>query len=382
MNENELADAYTRKMEEAGLIQQGTEPETPAEGTPVAVEPPATPAVEPETEGQQVGTPDAPVADEVQVEADRLAATEAADKAEGELPADASQEEIDAARAQAAEEFYVGRYKTRAEAEDAFAEKDRVLNESLRERAELRQQLRDQEAARLEQEQQEPQQIDVPVWEQWADQQVAAGRAEQAALEAIQTGGVAGYNVLLRSWMNAVDEDGEPDTRARTDAVIFNNDFVMESARIRAQQAVEPVLDDRSERNGREDAQDAEAIIKSEIKDWSKLEPHMDTALEALTPGDREYLKELAGQGVTGKVQALRFVANATRGLSAEQRAQAQIRAHDEERASADRDILAATTVTSEARIPDTPRTEAQGRADKWVGDIRKEMGIADQFTE
>src|SRR5215471_11142313 len=68
------------------------------------------------------------------------------------------------------DEFFVGRYKTREAAEAALAEKDRMIDQFFRER---------EQYAQIEQ---EPQELDVGAWHEWAEQMVASGAGERGAL--------------------------------------------------------------------------------------------------------------------------------------------------------------------------------------------------------
>jgi hypothetical protein len=105
---------------------------------------------------------------------------------EPEEPEALTEEELAEAEA---EDFYIetpaSKYRTKEAAEEAYAEKDRTIDRLFSELAQ-RDQQRPQEA------EQGPAELDVPAWDQWAEQAVAEGQGVQGAMEALRTGGAQG----------------------------------------------------------------------------------------------------------------------------------------------------------------------------------------------
>lgn len=296
---------------------------------------------------------------------------EAQQRAEDELPSDATQEEIDAARAEAADQFYVGRYKTREEAERGLSEKDATIQRLHQERDRARQELEQRPATEAAA---EPTEIDRGAWTEWAQQQIDAiedpAQAEALATRALEEGGYDGYEVFLTAWLESED----PRVRAR--ATTFNNRVTMEMADMRARAAAEPIHRDNAVEDARIEARDARDILAARRPDFAEMEEKFADVAEGLDEETRTYLTNLAGQGVDGKMRAMEYLYLEAKSRTTESRARAQ-RVERQQRDLADEsDKLAATVTTTEAVPTRTTLSETELKARKVVNARRREWGL------
>lgn len=276
---------------------------------------------------------------------DVAAAEEAADAAEADLADDATAEEIEAARAAATEEFYAGSYRTREDAEAGIAEKDATLERLFSERNVLEQQLREaQESATVAE--QEPTQIDLPAWDQWASDQVDQGAGQAGAIQAMTEGGMAGYQVYLRHW---IDSEREGD---RSAAIIFNNDVTMEMAEMRAAAAVRA---ERERPSAAELQEEAVQHVLTRRPDLEEYTEEMGRIVAELPHDDRQFLQDLAASGVQGRAKALEMVYLEAKSRGGAKAQQAREVEKTRRRVSGDAARLQATTSSSEAVNARTP---------------------------
>jgi hypothetical protein len=303
--------------------------------------------------------PEAPAAEETLTDAveelptpeEAAAAEEAGQAAVDALPETATQEEQDAVRAQAEEEYFVGTYKTKEDAERGFEEKNLTIDRLYSEVNDLKQQISEaKEEAPAEVK------IDPVVWDNWAAEQVAAGNGEQAALAALREVGYSGYEIVMRNWLAVTENDemtAEEAARERAEAIMFKDAVLLEMTEARAtsvaqQQDAKP--------DSAEAQNQAHAIALAKYPDLDQYTAEMRAEVEQMQPEDRAFLKQLAEDGVEGSARALEMVflrAKAKKGPSSQERAQA---AETRRRiASEDAATLAATTSTSEGVATRTP---------------------------
>lgn len=312
-----------------------------------------------------------------------VAAEEAADAAEAALPDDATQDEVDAAREQAAQEYYVSRYRTREEAEAAYAAKDSTigrmgqkLGQLERELAEARERKPEEAAEQAPAEEE----LDVAAWSEWADHEITTGNAENAAIRALTEGGLDGYRVLINRWMGAVDEDGEPDFEARTRAQQFNAEVRLEMQRTAGQptqpQPVVPAQapppeQPRPSTDGERIA--AQHILEAQYPDWEQHKEGMASIVETLDPETQQFLRSQAQMGIAGRAKSLEYLYLAAR----QRKAEAQRVADARSDASGDAAIVAATVASAEATTSRTPQSEAESSKQSRRNELRKEWGLA-----
>lgn len=321
--------------------------------------------------GQEVGlSPEAaPPAEEEPTEEE---AREAAAEALGE---EASEEEREAAREQASEEFYVGRYKTREEAEKALEEGrltvDRLHSERAnweRERSTLVKQIEANQRA-----EEESRQLDIPAWNEWAAEAVEEGEGASGALAALSNGGYPGYEIYLKAWMGSEDPD------VRGEALAFNNQLMLEVSDLRAQRVVAEREAAQPAQSEAELALEARRAILARRPDFAEYEDAMNEVLDEMPEGDtvRNYLKALAQGGVHGKERVLDH-------LYLEAKARSQGKTREARKAEGERRIassqaakVAASVSSAEATVARTPRTEAERAVIAKKNDLRERWGLA-----
>jgi hypothetical protein len=286
---------------------------------------------------------------------------------EPEEPEALTEEELAEAEAEA-EDFYIetpaSKYRTKEAAEEAYAEKDRTIDRLFSELAQ-RDQQQPQEA------EQGPAQLDVPAWDQWAEQAVAEGQGVQGAMEALRTGGAQGYDIYLAHWLS------DPDQVPRAQA--FNNEVQRQFAAQQAMRAVSPLLQRDQERSVEQEAEIAKGIAAEDKEDFAELEAEMDRLVkeDGLLPAQTKQRLALMAQqgGVEGKVHAWEYLymaASATKGKS---RAKAQRVEDSRRRAAADRARVQATVSTSEGAQTRTPRTASEDYVISRKNAIRQKLG-------
>lgn len=352
-----IGEAARQKIEafEAGDVEPGTEPVTPAPSEPVGADPDG---------ADPVGSDPTPSEPEVvePTEEEQEAAEEAADAAADALGEDATEEEREAARQEARDEFFLGTYKTKDDAEKGLREKDDTINRLFSERDRL---LREADERR-QQEEQQPEEIDLPAWEQWAADQVAAGAGENGAMAALREGGYDGYQVYLRHWMTATNEDGEPDAEARAQAVLYNNEVVMSIAEVRAAAAAERA---RRQPSAKEATEQANELVRTKRPDFDEYGEAMTQVVSELPAEDLRYLKSLTESGVEGQAKALDIVYLEAKARGPKTSAAQQVE-RNRRKASAAAATVAATSVTAEGTSSRTPPPAAEAEG------IRRKQGI------
>lgn len=344
---------------------------------------PAGEATEADTTGTEGGAPagepgagegEAPgeAAPSAEPTAEETAAAEAAgDAAADALGDDATEEEKEAARTAAEEQFYVGTYKDKDSAEAGLAEKDATIERLFTERNQLNQRL--QEAQEVTEAAKEPEQLDVGAWHQWAEAAVSEGAGQEGALAALREGGHDGYQVYLQHWLAAADEEGEADAKARAAAVVFNNQYMLEVAEVRAAAAAQRERDKPSAADSRAEAH---AIVKAKRPDLDEYADEMAKVVTQLPLEEIERLRTLAQSGVQGQADALERVYLEAR-LQVSGSKQAAAAAEQKRRkVSADAATLDATTSSSEGTTSRTPppATEAYGQQRKR--ELRERQGL------
>lgn len=274
----------------------------------------------------------------------------AADAAEEALPDDATDEEREQARAEAEAEFYVGRYRTREEAEKGLAEKDAMIGRLGQQAGEAQRQLEALQAER-EKVDETPEQLDVAEWETWAEARVSEGAGNAGALEALKEGGYDGYQIYLKAWLSDPEQVG--------DATLFNNALVVEMAEQRAAIASAP-SPEQLDRNAADARAAAQASVLARRPDLPEYEEAMGEVLDSLPQERLDWLRAQSESGREGMELALEWLYLEAR-VSRSTPSQAAAEAERKQRtASADRAKLAATTSSAEATPTRTPLTEAE----------------------
>lgn len=274
----------------------------------------------------------------------------AADAAEEALPEDATDEEREQARAEAEAEFYVGRYKTREEAEKGLAEKDAMIGRLGQQAGEAQRQLEalQQEIdARPEQ----PEELDTEAWEEWSQGEVASGAGHNGALAALKEGGYAGYQIYLKSWM------ADPEQAA--DAMLFNNALVVEMAEQRAAIASAPTPE-QQERQHADERLAAQQAVMARRPDMEQYQEAMGEVLDNLPQERLDWLRAQTESGREGMELALEWLyleARVHKSTPVQAAADAERR---QRTASAEAAKLAATTSSAEGTPTRTPLTEAE----------------------
>ena len=300
---------------------------------------------------------DQPDLDDRPTEEEEAEAEAAADAAAAALPEDATDEEIETARQEARDEFYVGRYRTKEAAEAGLAEKDSTIERLFADKANLERQLREANERQEQQEQQgEPESLDLPAWEQWAADAVEGGAGERGAMEALREGGYDGYRIYARHWLASED----PQERAA--ALDFNNEVIMQVAEVRAAAAAERA---RAQPSASEESEQAARLASSWHTDYGEYSEKMTEIASSLSDEDASFLRRLANDGVEGKARALEHLYFRAKAASppAQKTETAEAIERRRRKASADAATLAATTPTAEGTTSRTPPPSAAEQA-------------------
>jgi hypothetical protein len=306
----------------------------------------------------QEGEPDdaaAPSDEPEEPDDEAAAAVDAADAAEAELGEDATAEEIAEARDAAVSEFYVGRYKTREAAEEAYAEKDETIKRLYAEREQLKAQVRQQPAAQQDQ-------LDEGEWRTWAQETIAEGGGQQGALAALKAGGMAGYQLYLEEW--SADED------SRSEALAFNTALMQEIAQARPAQPAEP-QEDPADRH-----REARELVLIKRPDLPEYEDAMIEVVDKLDAPTREWLKQQAAQGVHGEARVLDYLYLEARSASPGTKSLAAAKEAERRASSARRAKVGATVASAEATPGRTPLSEADQRVLDMVNKRREVWGL------
>lgn len=304
------------------------------------------------------------VEDTIDAAVEVAAAEGAADAAQDALGEDATEEEIDAAREEAKDEFYAGRFKDREQTERALAEQNQLIGRQGQELGELRKQLQERADADAQ-----PDQLNLPEWQQWAANSVEENTGNKAALEAgaleaLKSGGYAGYEIYAQEWLSSEDE------RDRASAIVFNNAIMMELARQPQAQTAAPAAGSVSD-----EAAAARAIVIEKRPDFEELAEDMDAFVELADPETRQWLMEQAQDGVAGKARALDRIYLEAAASKSDSRMRAQVEERRQRVLSAGVAKVGATVASSEATSSRTPLTEAEQRAIDYKNRLREHWG-------
>lgn len=262
------------------------------------------------------------------------------------------------------DQFYAARYKTKEATEAGIAEKDRLLDMFFRREAERGQQPQAEE----------PQELDVNAWHEWAEEQVENGAGAQGALAAINGAGEFGrqaYNIYLQHWL------ADPEQQAA--ALAFNNEVWEVFAERRAEAAVAPLRQEMAQRAALTEASRAKEMVAARYPDFNDYQEEMDRLAKGngVLPDDtRRYLSGLADQGVGGKARAwehLYLIATHTQGARQTKRNNAVSKSR---KASAEKAKIAATVSSAEAGGARTPPSEAESYAIKRKNEFRRRQGL------
>lgn len=296
------------------------------------------------------------------------AAAEAADEAEAALPDDATDEEREAARAEAEDEFYAGTYKTREEAEKGIAEQNATITRLFAERDQA---LRAAEEA--QQQPEEPDELDVPAWDAWAQSAVENGEGHLGAIEALKNGGYEGYQLYMRHWLSATDENGDPDARQRTAATLFNNDMILEIAEVRSAAAAQA---QRQTPSATESLVEAQEIVRAKYPDLDNYGDAMAEVITGMSAGDTQFLRGLAESGLEGKARAIEMVLLQAKTRGPNPSARARQVERQRRASSADAATLAATTSSAEGAPARTPPPETEQIAQDRKAGLRARQSL------
>jgi hypothetical protein len=285
---------------------------------------------------------------------------------EEEAPEEPSAEEEE--QEEDEEEFFLvtdsSRYKTPEAAAEAFSEKDRTIERLFKE---LNERDRQRQA-----EPQQPQEIDVRAWNEWAAQVVESGAGEHGAMEALRTGGQQGYDIYAAHWI------GVDDVEERAKAQAFNNVVQREFAAQSALRAVSPLLAERQKQTEGQEAEAARERVKQQHPDFDDYADEMDKLITEpglLSENVRQWLFDLSKQGAEGKERAWDYLYMAAAAKAAPSRRKAADAERSRRRASADRAKVAATVSTSEGAATRTPLSEAELTEIRYKNRLRKEWG-------
>jgi hypothetical protein len=285
---------------------------------------------------------------------------------EGEEPEEAEEDE----EAEEPEDYYVSGYKTREAAEAGLAEKDRTIDRLFKELEDTRR----GRAAEAEEAEQQPLELDVNAWNQWAAEAVEEGAGPQGAMAALEQGGPGGYDIYVAHWL-ASEEPGE---RAR--AIAFNNEVQRQLAPRYAVSALGPLIAERQRQDKASEAQMAKQAVAERHPDFAEMEEKMDELVKSenglIPPDTREWLAGLAESGLEGKVRAWEYLYMAASAASAPTRRRASEVEKKRRRASADRAKVAASVSSSEGTQTRTPPPASELAVIRKKNALRNEWGL------
>jgi hypothetical protein len=353
----EFEQAVRRKRAEA--LGETIEEETP--DAPPEEEPEPEPA---EREGEPEEAP--PPGEEGEGEDEEDAAAAAADAAEAELGEDATEEEISEARQAATDEFYVGRYKTREEAERGIAENHETTARLFQEINELKQQLAEPEP------EPGPEQLDVRAWQEQAAEMVATGVGRDGALAFLREGGHEGYDIYLREWVKSEDP------AQLAEALSFNTDYTVETARAAAQQVAAPALERDSQARSREEAEAAYGQLASIRSDLPEMRAAMDEIVDELDEGTRRWLTDQAQSGLEGKLRSLDYVYLAAKANGGSRATEAQRVENARRVTSSDRAKVRGTVSSAEGTTARTSLSATEQYVLDRKNGLRRQLGLAE----
>jgi len=295
---------------------------------------------------------------------DRIEEPEEPDEQPLDEPEEESFEEQEEPQDELEEDFYLGPYKTRAAAEEGFAEKDRTIDRLFRE---LHQ--------RPEAQPERPgeQGLDEQAWREWAQNAVLEGQGRAGAQQALDVGGYDGYRIYQEYWMS------DPDTIA--EAVLFNNDLQMDLAVAAAQQAAQPLLDERAQQATLLEGRQAKQEAMARHPDFAEYEEEINRLINdddgPLPAETKQRLEQWAREGgLEGKRlvwEHLYLTAKAVRGPS---RRRAQDLERGRRRAAGDAARVGATVSTAEGTPVRTPLSASERRKLEIRNSLRKEWDL------
>lgn len=265
-------------------------------------------------------------------------------------------------------DFFVGRYRDKDAAESGLREKDETINRLYRELNEQRQQVEDAVRQRSEE---GPEQIDAPAWAEWAETAVANGDGADGALAALRTGGMDGYDLYLRFWLD--------DDEQRADALAFNNRVMLELSEQRARAVVQPMISDRNAALVRSEAEVAKQYVNARYADFGEYQEEMDRLVEqegVLDEQTKVWLAQTASSGFEGKMRAWEYLYLTAVRTKAPGKAQARNTEGKRRRSSADAAKVAATVSTSEGAARTSPGSATEQEILSRRNELRKEWGL------
>lgn len=274
------------------------------------------------------------------------------------------------------EEFYVGRYRTKEEAESGIREQHHTIERLFRERYQREQQAQQQQQQQAQQqgEQGEQPKLDADTWHEWASQAVEEEQGVQGAMAALEKGGPQGYDIYVAHWLESED----PEQRAT--AIAFNNEVQRQFAAMHARAAVQPQPPQQVS-NGEipDDPQVAQRVVAARFADFDELIPEMDRLMAAedgLGDDTKRWLVDLAEEGGTGKARAWEYLYHTAKATRLPVREQTVKKERQRRKVSADADKLAATVSSSEGASTRTPLSEAEQAVIRRKNGIREKAGL------
>ncbi len=312
-------------------------------------------ALEPDVVGADEAPADAAPSDEP-TEEETAAAADAAAEA---LGPDATDEERQEARDEVYARTPFRTYASREEVEADLEAKERLIGKHGTRLDEMQRKLDDLEQQRQE-EAAQPQQLNLPEWEQWAQEQVAGGAGEAGAMAALEEGGYEGLQVYLRHWLTVAESETMTEQQAaqqRAQAVLFNNEIIMQIAETRAAAAAEAK---RQEPTAQDLSVQAHEIVKAKYADLDEYADAMAEVVTNMSDEDAAFLRDIGQDGVRGRAKVLELVYREAKQSGATRKQKAQKVADARVDASAEAATLAATTSTTEGIAARTPPPAAE----------------------
>jgi hypothetical protein len=311
---------------------------------------------EPEAEAELVQSP--PVEEEPpEVEEAEGEEVEGEEPPEGEADLEEGEEEEG--------EFYARRYRDKESTEKGLDEKDATINQLYRELHERN--LKIERAAEAE-----PAELDHGAWQSWAEEVVENGGGVQGAMAALEAGGEDGFDIYISAWSRSDD----PEERAQ--ALVFNNKVQRVFAERRVQQALqaEQRQPDRSSKEEAELAKQRAAATRPDFDQYTEAMDRLATEEGLLPEETKQWLADLAQDGIEGKMRAWDYLYLAAKAMNAPSRRRAQEAERKQRRASGDRAKVQAMVSSSEATPTRTPLSEAELTVIRKKNELRERWGL------
>jgi hypothetical protein len=276
------------------------------------------------------------------------------------------EEELEPGEEEAEEgDFYVGRYRDKESAEQGMREKDLTIDKLYRELHERNQAI---EQALQQREFGQPQ-LDEEQWHSWAEEAVSNGVGPDGAMQALEAGGMDGYNIYLGHWMN--DEED----RAR--ALAFNNMVMFSFAEQRASMQQQAFQEQRAPTEEAQLARQRAAAMYPDFDEYSEAMDRIADVNNGLLPEQtRQWLTDLAKKGLEGKTQAWDYLYQAAKATNAPNRRRAQEAERKQRRASGDRAKTQAMVSSAEGTPTRTPLTEAELTEIRYKNRLRERWDL------